>query len=119
MSERKKTSAAWPKIRVEWSDPDRKPLILGMAAARRRWPKTLDDGVVAAMLAGTTAGVGPAHGGTRAEDVRTLWRYTREDAVRDAAPALLAALECIASGKFDDGEEAQLIASQAIAEMRP
>jgi len=79
----------WPKIRVEYFGPKREIISLKDAAKRFK----LDKRNVEWLRKGQVAGSSVLRSGV--PDVRMIWRYTQEDAIRDAAPELLTALQGI------------------------
>lgn len=98
---------AWPKVRVEFWDPTIVHQILTREEAQHRFgvnPKLFDDIGL--------AGVGIPNERTlthpEAEKVRTLWKYTEEDCIRDNARALLMSCEALVRASpygYDYGRE--------------
>lgn len=86
----------WPKVRVEFHDPTRKPVIVSLSEAITRYGLARASAHSLRSECGT-AGVGPGLSKCY-RTVRTFWKYTQDDSIRDAAPVMLAALRIIAEG---------------------
>jgi hypothetical protein len=81
----------WPMIRVEHANPEIRDEIITLKEAARRFK--LDDRTQGHLQRGEIAGTSVNHSGAAGRDIRTIWRYTEKDSVRDAASDLLEALQ--------------------------
>ena len=94
----------WPLIRIEWWDPTKAREIVTLDEAQRRFG--INDRDRGNLERGEIAGMGVRGVGNQfpgAEKADTLWRYTEADAIRDAAPDMLAALRLLMTMKPDGG----------------
>ncbi len=87
------TATDWPRIRIEWTDPENPREIVSLEEAAKRF------GLRAREVAGLrSGGIQRLNGGifySMPADVYALHRYTSEDCVRDAAPELLDVLRAV------------------------
>jgi hypothetical protein len=88
----KTLEAQWPRIRVTYHGNRKDEIISVPEAARRYGLKEADlKWVNSEFMSGTSLHSAPR----RDEEVYMLYRYTQEDALREAAPELLTALQGI------------------------
>lgn len=82
----------WPMIRVEHANPETKDEIISLKEAVHRFK--LDERTEGHLRRGEIAGTS-VNRAAAGRAIRTLWRYTEEESIEDAAEALLNALEGI------------------------
>src|SRR4029077_10603510 len=83
----------WPMIRVEHANPEIRDEIITLKEAVKRF--RLDERTEGHLHRGEIAGTSVNRSGSAGRDIRTIWRYTKQESIRDAADDLLKALEGI------------------------